>query len=341
MNSILIALDLLVYFLLLDFHIKEANLKHEALVPPGIRSVNVREVWNNSPHNAFTDITNYNNTFILAFREGLDHHSFDGKIRILSSKNDRRWKSDTLITLNDWDLRDVKFIISAKNVLYLNAVARKQSANVNSLKSVAWYLDDQKKWNGPIEDSAAENTWRWGWAEFQDKIYTVAYAGKNRQGCLYSSKDEHSWNVERDTVFPDLSSYPNEAALCITSDSTAVCLLRREAGSKTGLIGKSRYPFHSWEWHDLGIRIGGPRMLLLKNGIILATVRLYNESEHTSVCWVDTVTNKLVELDKLPSGGDNGYAGMVETKRQLLISYYSSHIGKKATIYLAKIKLDY
>ncbi len=49
--------------------------------------IQVTEIWDNAPHNAFTDLIRYNNKFYCTFREGTGHvpgeTGEDGKIRIL------------------------------------------------------------------------------------------------------------------------------------------------------------------------------------------------------------------------------------------------------------------
>ena len=79
-------------------------------------------------------------------------------------------------------------------------------------------------------------------------------------------------------------------------------------------------------------------MIRLPDGRLLATVRLYDGQEHTSLCWIDAQKGKLQEIVKLPSGGDTGYAGMVWHQDMVWISYYSSQ-EDKPNIYLARVRI--
>ena len=86
------------------------------------------------------------------------------------------------------------------------------------------------------------------------------------------------------------------------------------------------------------MKIGGPHMLRLPDGRLVAAVRLHDGGVRTSLCWIDPQSGKLAEFLKLPSGGDCSYAGLVFHTGLLWVSYYSSHEGRTA-IYLAKIRL--
>ncbi|HXJ76561.1 MAG TPA: exo-alpha-sialidase, partial [Candidatus Dormibacteraeota bacterium] len=97
-------------------------------------------------------------------------------------------------------------------------------------------------------------------------------------------------------------------------------------------------PYTAWQWKDVGMKIGGPHLLQLPDGRLVAGVRLYDGTVRTSLCWVDPVTGKLTEFVKLPSGGDCSYPGLVWHQKLLWVSYYSSHEGK-TSIYLAKVRL--
>jgi hypothetical protein len=105
-----------------------------------------------------------------------------------------------------------------------------------------------------------------------------------------------------------------------------------------GFLGKANPPYDKWEWTGLNKRIGGPNMIQLPDGRIIAAMRLYDGAARTSLCWLDVENSTLTECLKLPSGGDTSYAGMVWKDEQLWVSYYSSH-EEKTCIYLAKVKL--
>ena len=56
---------------------------------------------------------------------------------------------------------------------------------------------------------------------------------------------------------------------------TVAAWLRYPTSLDTGLLGVSKPPYTTWEWKDLGVRIGGPDFRVLSDGRIIAAVRLY------------------------------------------------------------------
>ena len=129
-----------------------------------------------------------------------------------------------------------------------------------------------------------------------------------------------------------------EDTILYLKDGTAICLLRHETGDKMAQLGTSKPPYKDWTWRDLNLRIGGPNMIQLPDGRILATTRLYAGGARTSLSWLDIEKGTLTEVLKPPSGGDTSYAGLVLHEGLLWISYYSSH-EERTSIYLAKVKI--
>jgi hypothetical protein len=149
--------------------------------------------------------------------------------------------------------------------------------------------------------------------------------------------DGIGFHVLADRLF--LEDFPNEATLAFQGDGTALCLLRRDFGAATAMLGRSQPGYTRWDWNDLGVRIGGPNMLVLPDGRIVAAVRRYGKQPWTSLNWLDPAHCTLDEFLALPSGGDTSYAGLRWHEGTLWVSYYSSH-EQRTSIYLAKIKLS-
>src|SRR4030042_4583099 len=74
--------------------------------PVTVEVVEVRKIWDQGQHNAFTDLVRWQDAFYCAFREGRGHVSTDVRIRILDSKTTDLWESKALISLDGFDLRD-------------------------------------------------------------------------------------------------------------------------------------------------------------------------------------------------------------------------------------------
>ena len=177
--------------------------------------------------------------------------------------------------------------------------------------------------------------WRVTWNE--GTAYSVGYdTGGERFVRLYSSSDGKTFKSLIPKLFEE--GYPNESSIVFEPDKTALCLLRRDGDPATGKLGVARPPYTTWEWKDVGVKIGGPHMVRLPDGRLLACVRLYDGAVRTSLAWIDRMSGKLTEFQKFPSSGDSSYAGLVWHEGLLWVSYYSSHEGK-TSIYLAKVKL--
>jgi hypothetical protein len=304
-----------------------------------VAKVEVRRIWDQSPHNAFTDLIRHENLWYCAFREGEGHVSDDGKLRVIRSADGETWKSVALMKWEGGDIRDAKLSLTSTGLLMLNGAVRfHQSRDGNNHQSLTWLSSDGKKWEGPFACPTGLGTWRWSATWHDGMGYSIGYSGKDVAGCLYMTRDGKTWEVLRDSLFPKPETYPNESSLVFDKNDKAYCLLRRDEGPATALLGLARPPYTEWEWKDLGVRIGGPKHIKLSDGRFFAAVRLYDGQARTSVCLVDPVKGSLTECLKLPSGGDTSYAGMVEHEGNLWISYYSSH-EEKTAIYLAKVSI--
>src|SRR5688572_23187982 len=85
--------------------------------------VSVDRIWDAAPHNAFTDLVFFKDRWFCTFREGKDHVSRDGAIRVISSPDGRKWESAARLEDPAADLRDPKLAITPENRLMLNGVA--------------------------------------------------------------------------------------------------------------------------------------------------------------------------------------------------------------------------
>jgi hypothetical protein len=309
---------------------------HAAQPAPEARLLNVRKIWDAAPHNAFTDLVRFKDRWYCTFREGKDHVSRDGAIRVITSADGEKWESSARLEDATADLRDPKLTITPDHRLMLNGVAwRRDDPNVKH-RSMVWFSADGKAWGKPAE-IGEPNIWIWRPAWHGGLALGVGYGtAGDRAVRLYASPDGLKYETRVQTLHKE--QYPNEAALAFRDDGLCYCLLRRDAGTKTGLLGVSSPPYEKWVWKDLGKQFGGPSLMRLPDGRLLATVRLYDTKVRTSLCWIDAESGKLTEFLPLPSGGDTSYAGMVLNDGMLWVSYYSSHEAR-TSIYLAKVKL--
>ncbi|HPS00404.1 MAG TPA: exo-alpha-sialidase [Candidatus Sumerlaeota bacterium] len=305
--------------------------------PPTLKLLDARKIWDQAPHNAFTDLIRFHDRWFCVFREGQGHVSPDGALRVLSSPDGEKWESAALLTSPDSDLRDAKITVTPDGQLMLYGAGALHDKSQYSHRSLAWFSKDGHTWSERHE-IGDPNFWLWRVTWHKGTAYSIGYGcGKDSLIRLYTSTDGKKFDTLVERLF-DVGS-PNETSSFVFDGDTAYCLLRRDGEPNTAQFGVSKPPYTKWEWKDTGAYVGGPQMLRLPDGRLLAAGRLLNGGPHTSLCWLDPRTGKLTEALKFPSGGDTSYPGLVLHDGLLRVSYYSSHEGKTA-IYLARVQLD-
>jgi hypothetical protein len=236
------------------------------------------------------------------------------------------------------DLRDAKLSLTADGRFLLNGAGMQADKHVR-YHSMSWLsADNGRSWDDgrKIGDPGF---WLWRAQWHNGTAYSMGYETyrdrSRRTLRLYKSRDGKLFEAWLDKV--NVPNGVGEDRILFLHDGSALCLLRHETGTKHGLLGKSKPPFKDWSWKELSLRIGGPNMIQLPDGRILAATRLYAPRTRTSLSWIDPAAGTMTECLKLASGGDTSYAGMVLHQGVVWISYYSSH-EEKTCIYLAKVK---
>lgn len=299
--------------------------------------LSVQRIWDRGAHNAFCDLVRHQGRWWCTFREGTDHGSGDGALRVIVSDDAEQWESAALVELPGSDLRDPKLSVTPDGTLLLLAGERhpdQAGAWVNS--TMTWLSTDGATWHGPFT-VGDPNVWIWRVTWHDNIAWGVGYGcGAERFVRLYCSRTGTSFTA----VSPDMytEGYPNEARLVFCECGPGVCLLRMDGEGATGKLGLAEPPYTAWRWHDLGIKIGGPELIRLPDSRYVACVRLYDERVRTSLLWLDPDEATLTEFLELPSGGDTSYAGMVWHDDRLWVAYYSSH-EERTSIYLAQVRL--
>lgn len=301
--------------------------------------VESRRIWNRAPHNAFTDLLRHQNRWYCVFREGTAHVSPDGALRVITSDDGKKWDSLSLVKSAKYDLRDAKITVTPKGELMLNGAGMIADAETRYY-SHSWFSSDGgRSWDAGRQ-IGDPGFWLWRTQWHQGTAWSFGYSTERdrtkRRLRLYRSRDGRTF----ETHVPQLSAPAGcgEDRILFLKDGTALCLLRHETGDRMAQLGSSKPPYTRWTWRNLNLRIGGPNMIQLPDGRILAATRLYGKKARTSLSWLDVEQGKLTEVLELPSGGDTSYPGLVLHEGLLWISYYSSHEGQ-TSIYLAKVKI--
>ena len=320
-------------------------------------SIQISKIWDYSEHNAFTDLIRFKNRFYCSFREGAGHaggKGQSGKVRILTSKDGKKWESIALLEVDGVDLRDPKLSVTpSKKIMVIMAGVTFDKTNfLEQLYPVVSFSDRSGKlFSSPekaVLDRSITPSKDWAWrVDWHNGIgYAINYQLKenlpNRSllkkdaWLIYLMKTVDGKYFEKVAQLAVLD-LPNEATIRFDKNNTAYVVVRKEAGDKMGVLAKSNFPYTNWEYTNLTFRLGGPNFIFYgKNKLIVGT-RWYEKSAVTGILVTDLDGNILKTI-KLPSGGDNSYTGLLLYKKKLWVSYYSSHEGK-TQIYLAEIPL--
>jgi len=315
-------------------------------VPVTVEVLEVSKIWDQAPHNAFTDLVRWNDTFYCAFREGRGHVSTDGRIRILESKDADHWESAALVSLEGFDLRDAHLSTTPDDRLMLlgGAAPREKDNQSAPTGTFVSFSKDGRQWTQP-QIAVEPGRWLWCVTWHKGKAYGVSYTagqGNERYLDLLISDDGINYKPHVPKLFEQ--GYPTEVTLRFDSDETCYALVRRDRRGddpSSAILGISRPDYKHWQWKDLGSEFngfGGPNFIQIPGGHWLATGRMHDGGAHTALTYLDVENGTMTKLVKLPSGGDTSYPGMVWYNGMLYVSYYSSHEGK-TSIYLAKVKI--
>lgn len=323
-------------------------------IPGNPELIDVRKIWDQGAHNAFTDLIRFRDTWYCCFREGASHISRDGGIRLLASSDGRQWESAAFLT-SPWpqfsDARDPKLLIAPDGQLMVSAAAwhREYEHAAEKFVMLAWFSSDGRQWPAALR-VGDPNIWLWRLRRQEDMVYTVGY---NTQYTgtpflrLYKSTDAKVFEVICPALYQD-GEYPGESDLVFLPDGTCVCLARRNLlGGEHGwtgqaILGRAAPPYRDWNWTMLASSFASPVLLRLPDGRLLAAGRAHHGpgwgDQHLALCELNLDECRLEERLRFPSGGDSCYPGMVWHAEKLWISYYSSHEGR-SSIYLAQVKV--
>jgi hypothetical protein len=306
----------------------------------------VKRIWDEAPHNAFTDLIRWNGRFYCVFRQGRGHACTDGKIRVLESEDADTWASAALVALDGYDLRDPHVSLTPDNRLMLvgGVAARKKDNQSTPTGTFVSSSRDGRKWTR-LRIVTKPGRWLWRVTWNKGKAYGVTYGGGEDGPYidLRTSSDGVNYSEHVPKLFTE--GRPTEVTLRFAADSTCYALVRRDQlqnEPRSAVLGVSKPDYTQWQWHDLGENFngfGGPNFIEIPGGHWIAAGRTFDGGAHTSLTYLDVRTGTMSKLIKLPGGGDTSYPGLVWHNEILYVSYYSSH-QSKTDIYMAKVKIE-
>ena len=311
-----------------------------------VRVENIRRVFHNGEHNAFTDMIRWRGKFWLAFRSCPDGHgvSSTASIIILSSTDAKTWSPAHRFSVPKRDTRDPHFL-AFKDQLFVycgtwyagDGLLPREKYDFNQHLGYAVWTGDGNTWAGPRHLEGTYGHYIWRAATDGGKAYLCgrrAHVG-GRQSALLESDDGLVWKFR--SVFQETSG--NETAFMIDAAGqiTALC---RKTSTESDLV-RSRPPYDQWSRVTIPEFIGGPLLVRWGDRVLVGGRRVTPAGPQTTLSWLQG--NTLVPFAELPSGGDNSYPGFVELDDgRGLVSWYSTHEKDAANkpitaIYLADL----
>ncbi|TKB04931.1 hypothetical protein E5672_02230 [Alteromonas portus] len=316
------------------------------------KKIKLVEICRISPpaiHAAFTDLIDNpfdksSNSLLCCYRQATNHVSRDGVIVILTvSKKTFEVVSKVLVNEPGTDLRDPKLMFDGHRII-LTAFAKTIDENDQAhTKMLSIFTTTGKSWSS--KHWFGDNGW-WIWKPqwTNNKAFGFAYHRPADYISLYEGDPTRAMRIHKANVFglaKNNKGFPNESALLFDAEGQATAFVRRDSDTFSAQFGTSRPPYTKWNWHDLGIYIGGPCAVALTATTYLVAGRHVDwEKRAFSTCvWhFDATKKELTCLLTMPSSGDTSYPGLVLDNDLLYISYYSSHVDNQARVYLGKIE---
>ncbi len=311
---------------------------------PKAELVSVEKIWDQAGHNAFTDLTRFQNLFYCCFREA-SSTTGEGVIRILLSSTGKVWIDQGTLAEAGTDLRDPKLIITPDNKrLYLLCAGHYATQGRQSRYATT---QDGKVWT-PLQKLLAkgDTLWRATVNPADKRFYAASFNIHPNSGGpapepewslkTYASTDGSVWQLSSIMQVP---GQPAETTLRFLKDGSALALVTRQGGDRKGAIGMAKAPYREWTWASAGVPLGGPNFIELPDGRLIAGSRGFGATPGAHMVLFTMTPNSLTPLLELPSGGDCSYPGLYWLDDVLHVTYYSSHEGNKAAIYHAQVRI--
>lgn len=314
-------------------------------------SIETVKIWDQAPHNAFTDVIRFDNHFYCTFREGPSHVSGPkGSARILRSKDGKNWESVASFAIKDHDIRDPKLSVTPdQRLMVLMDVESYKDGKVATRKPYVSYLrasgeeftSPQPSVVDPAIAVASDWVWRVSWNN------GTGYAIDYQPGAIYLLKTKEGTAFENVSKI-EVDGSPNESTIRFDKNGKIYVLIRREKEDRLGVLATSNPPYQQWEFHKLDRRLGGPNFIFLNDSTLCIGSRFFPEEAPSgpglyknpkTAIMLSDLNGKIYKTIELPSRGDNSYPGLLVYEDVLWVSYYSSHEGK-TSIYLSKIPLS-
>ena len=325
---------------------------------PEIRVSEVRRVFHNGEHNAFTDLVRFKDQIYLAFRSCPDGHMVHptSSIIILRSDDGQQWQPVHRFAVDQRDTRDPHFLVLNDRLFVYSgtwysgdSTLPRDQYDLNLHLGYAVFTDDGQAWSDPVLLEGTFGHYIWRAASHQGIAYLCGRRKPNFsvgakdaatvESLMLASTDGLVWQA-RAQFQP---TFGDEVAFQFDAQGSVLGVARR--ASEHAELLRSQPPYTQWQRSDLGHYIGGPLLVAWGERMLVGGRRnVPGAGPRTVLSWL--IDDRLHDVAELPSGGDNSYPGFVQiSPTQALLSWYSSHErderGQPITaIYLAQLEID-
>src|SRR5215470_9883346 len=109
-----------------------------------VKPKEVRKIYSDGKHNAFTAFVKFKDTYLIAFRTAKEHNSTDGDIVVLKSTDAKDWTEALKLDIDKRDDRDPQLlVVGDKLIMYV------ASMKGPDLITYAVTTEDGKTWSKP------------------------------------------------------------------------------------------------------------------------------------------------------------------------------------------------
>jgi hypothetical protein len=305
---------------------------------PAVAVTNLRRVFDNGEHNAFTDLVRFRDRYYLTFRSCPDGHMVHptASIIILASDDLQSWRQVHRFAVRHRDTRDPHFLVFQDRLFvytgtwYSGATTLpRDQYDLNKHLGYAAWSDDGVSWNSPVMLEGTFGHYIWRAATFGGKAYLCGRRkhqfdirprgeGPNVESAMLESDDGLVWKTR--ALFQ--TERGDETAFQFNRDGSILAVGRR-GGDKAQLL-RSQPPYDQWDRLDLDRYLGGPLLTRWADRWVVGGRHNTPAGPKTSMCWL--VGDQLHQFAELPSGGDNSYPGLIAlSPTTAVMSWYSSH----------------
>ncbi len=325
---------------------------------PSVEVQNIRRVFHNGEHNAFTDMICFNGRYYLTFRSCPDGHMVHPTARVIVLVSDdlKSWDEIHRFSVKHRDTRDPHFL-AFKGKLYIYTgtwysgatTLDRDKYDLNQHLGYAVWSDDGESWSDPmlLEGTFGHYIWRaaasgdTAWLCGRRKIdYDMTAKGEGPEitSLMLESSDGLNWRKR--AVFQPTGG--DETAFQFDDDGNVTAIARGH-GKDPAQVLRAAPPWTDWQRTKLDRYIGGPLLANWGERQVVGGRELTDAGSRTSMYWLNG--NSLQKFAELPSGGDTSYPGLIALdSNHAVMSWYSSHEkndeGQTITaIYMAELEI--